>query len=117
MQPCAGMGRNGIPFPFLERGTFFLDRKYRGTQIFFLRVSQSTAVLNPKKAVRSRSSCDTAILALERAIQALDRTKNAIQGLERAILALDRTKNAILALERAILALERAILLSNRSFV
>ena len=94
------MGRNGISFPFLERGTFFLDRKYRGTQIFFLRVSQSTAVLNPKKAVRSRSSCDPAIQALERAIQALDRTKNAIQGLERAIQAL-----------------ERAILLSNRSFV
>ena len=69
-------------------------------KFFFLRVSQSTAVLNPKKAVRSRSSCDTAI-----------------QGLERAILALDRTKNAILALERAIQALERAILLSNRSFV
>ena len=101
------MGRNGISFPFLERGTFFLDRKYRGTQIFFLRVSQSTAVLNPKKAVRSRSSCDTAIQGLERAILALDRTKNAILALERAILAL----------ERAIQALERAILLSNRSLV
>ena len=63
--------------PFLERGTFFQDRKYRVPQIYFLRGSQSTAFLNPKKAVRSRSS--------------QDRTKSAILALERAILLSNRS--------------------------